>query len=683
MTYLIDLKVVSTVISNPPFSKKWSIIQLHDEIPNVQLVQTLFEVAAYIDSANNQSIFLLDRDLEEKALRLCDFMQMLNCKDAQDIDGFLTTVMTPNRQAILYYLTFLLKDLTIHKKRAYLAQFLSIPEIPSEFSQDDVINDLTKQIESAQEEFRSTHRYLDGLKQSGPNSTAIKREIQQMEEEKQQLISKITRIQKKVQGVPKSDQWLQAAKNLRTEQQNEMAVADRLRDQRMQITQADAKYTNAVQKLKTVKANLMNSSPESIFAKMEEEHGMNRFLSQENFPKSLMDAEARIRDLNEILAQPTINEQEFAKLEAEIAKINHEIVDLAEQKLKISNSGDANLALFRQQAQIIARKKEGTLAKLPAVQEELIKLQKLAAEKEETNKSKTKMLQGEDFKRYVSELRGKSTNYKRKKAELSSLTAEFGILQRTEEILGKYEAEFKQNIQLAEQRSGVVGYHDAQTNLEKVSEMKSEVDQEKGKTLDQISNIIQQLTNSINEKKNQLAPVIQNLRALRQEAQELDNIYTEKKRIYDTTMIGLESENSNLDQDIRNLRNDIRNDHSRYHHLNQLIQQSEIAQDRVMNEMKAYIGADDMIELVQKARGFKTYRDLYNRKIAELENNSKILLEQQKEAKIKHEPNMKQIQMFNGIKRLLTLKIANNKKIISGRNQEDKVVMTMDRLVLS
>lgn len=93
MTYLIDLKVVSSVINNPPFSKKWSIIQLHDEIPNIQLVQTLFEVAGYIDSANNQSIFMLDRDLEEKALRLCDFMQMLNCKEAQDMYFKLILVM--------------------------------------------------------------------------------------------------------------------------------------------------------------------------------------------------------------------------------------------------------------------------------------------------------------------------------------------------------------------------------------------------------------------------------------------------------------------------------------------------------------------------------------------------------------------------------------------------------------
>jgi intraflagellar transport protein 81 len=52
-----------------------------------------------------------------------------------------------------------------------------------------------------------------------------------------------------------------------------------------------------------------------------------------------------------------------------------------------------------------------------------------------------------------------------------------------------------------------------------------------------------------------------------------------------------------------------------------------------MNEMKAYIGADEMIELVQKSRGFKSYRDLYTKKISEAENASKVLKIEQKEVK--------------------------------------------------
>ena len=53
-----------------------------------------------------------------------------------------------------------------------------------------------------------------------------------------------------------------------------------------------------------------------------------------------------------------------------------------------------------------------------------------------------------------------------------------------------------------------------------------------------------------------------------------------------------------------------------------------------MNEMKAYIGADEMIELVQKSRGFKSYRELYTKKIAEAENAAKILKMEQKEVKV-------------------------------------------------
>ena len=44
------------------------------------------------------------------------------------------------------------------------------------------------------------------------------------------------------------------------------------------------------------------------------------------------------------------------------------------------------------------------------------------------------MLKGEEFKKYVSELRGKSALYKSKKAELSALSTEYGVLQRTEEV---------------------------------------------------------------------------------------------------------------------------------------------------------------------------------------------------------------------------------------------------------
>lgn len=56
---------------------------------------------------------------------------------------------------------------------------------------------------------------------------------------------------------------------------------------------------------------------------------------------------------------------------------------------------------------------------------------------------------------------------------------------------------------------------------------------------------------------------------------------------------------------------------------------------QVMCEMKSYIGAnDETIELLQKQRGFKSYRDLYNKKIMEQEHFTKSLKETQKEVKV-------------------------------------------------
>ncbi|KAK6099452.1 hypothetical protein MT418_000867 [Batrachochytrium dendrobatidis] len=179
-----------------------------------------------------------------------------------------------------------------------------------------------------------------------------------------------------------------------------------------------------------------------------------------------------------------------------------------------------------------------------------------------------------------------------------------------------------------------------------------------------------------------LAPVIQELRQLRQDAQELEINYLEKKRIYDATLIGVESETTKMDQEMKGNRQDIINDQSRYHYINCMHQLAEISQDRVMAEMKSYIGGDEMIELQQKARGFKTYREHYNKKIVEHEHHVKALREQQKKVKAEHEPNMKQIGMFADVCKLLALKYEHNNRVLNGEGQAETGIVTMDRLVL-
>ena len=73
-----------------------------------------------------------------------------------------------------------------------------------------------------------------------------------------------------------------------------------------------------------------------------------------------------------------------------------------------------------------------------------------------------------------------------------------------------------------ESKKGVAGYRQTQDDLEKVSALKSNLDHQKGQTLEEISDMVKVLTQSIAEKKGALAPIIKELRPLRQRSQVLD-----------------------------------------------------------------------------------------------------------------------------------------------------------------
>lgn len=199
------------------------------------------------------------------------------------------------------------------------------------------------------------------------------------------------------------------------------------------------------------------------------------------------------------------------RLENNLREMNEEIMRLATKKAELSasasglnnggGSGEDKLALFRQQAAIIARKKEGIADKLNHASLEHNDLNaELDAKREKLKilQAGGKSLKGEEFKQYVTELRGKSNIFKMRKTELSELVAEYGVLSRTEEVLRAKKKKLDDQLGVLERQKGVGGFRAAQETLEKVSEKKGEVDELKGKTLNEISEIVNQLMVTIN-----------------------------------------------------------------------------------------------------------------------------------------------------------------------------------------
>jgi hypothetical protein len=87
--------------------------------------------------------------------------------------------------------------------------------------------------------------------------------------------------------------------------------------------------------------------------------------------------------------------------------------------------------------------------------------------------------------------------------------------------------------------------------------------------------------------------------------------------------------------------------------------------------MKAYVNSSDShLESTQASRGFKTYHEMYRKKILDAELSTKLLKETQKQVKNSHEKNLEQCKMFDDLKKLLTLKVMINQDNFSRLKEE-------------
>ena len=91
------------------------------------------------------------------------------------------------------------------------------------------------------------------------------------------------------------------------------------------------------------------------------------------------------------------------------------------------------------------------------------------------------------------------------------------LFQRTAEILQSREDSLKQSLSRMEAEKGVSGFRDTQTAMANLSDTTADIDQAKGKTLEQMSDMVSTLNGKISERKTNLAPIIKELRPLRQQ----------------------------------------------------------------------------------------------------------------------------------------------------------------------
>lgn len=171
-----------------------------------------------------------------------------------------------------------------------------------------------------------------------------------------------------------------------------------------------------------------------MLQKLNEETRVNRYFAQEKLPATVQQKKRQISELRSLFSQQAYATTDIARLESQVKDLNRAISGLKEEKMKVQLPADDKIQVFRQQASLIAHKKESTAETLAELMRETALLAQEVQEKEERVQMLPKILTGEEFRAFAEDLRSKSTSYKERKQLLSQVTTEVGVLRRTQEV---------------------------------------------------------------------------------------------------------------------------------------------------------------------------------------------------------------------------------------------------------
>ena len=145
------------------------------------------------------------------------------------------------------------------------------------------------QYDSLIEEFKSVHKEMEAVKNSGYSTSELRKDIEEMEKEKDIVEKRIERMQRKVEGAPNVEATMEAVKTLRGEKEKQKELLAQRTEQRVVIQQADQRINRLEQQLKDIRAAAVGTTPEALLQKIEEETKVNTYIGNNvnNLKKAL------------------------------------------------------------------------------------------------------------------------------------------------------------------------------------------------------------------------------------------------------------------------------------------------------------------------------------------------------------------------------------------------------------
>lgn len=389
----------------------------------------------------------------------------------------------------------------------------------------------------------------------------LRAEIQQLEDERRQLNERIEKLQFQTRNENGFPAMLAATSAMRQEQDEEVKLQERMREQVYMRDVAEQRSTETQRRLQSLRSSATGGhSAEAILNELKRDVEETAKVVRTDMTHEINKLKDHIAKLERQRLEPNRTFDDVDRMKTSVQNLESKCQQMKEAVEKVIDSrNDNKLGMFRQTANLAASK---LMAKEEEVESRLKDMQTLRNEVEEAEASDIASASGggmtgpdgrpmnrEQFKQYSAQLREKSQKSKIAKAELAGLRSESVILHRTEQILRGRDSNLEEFLKQQEAKAGVSGFRDAQSKLEAAAEQTAEMDDMKGQTLEEISELVKKIQQNFEEKKTKLKPLIMELKDVRKVFQDVEQNYKDKKSRYDQVAVGLATERSMLENE--------------------------------------------------------------------------------------------------------------------------------------
>ncbi|KAA6400009.1 MAG: putative Intraflagellar transport protein 81 [Streblomastix strix] len=644
----MSLSAIAEQLKKPPFNRRVTQVELDEKSPQ-EWMRLVNEIAASLSPDHDVDIRV--EDIQDTSFRLATFLtRTLAYKPKNGFEGLKDDLEQMKKPVLQSVALWLLEGREKHEQRVYLAKYLLRIEIPPDIlSQDDFLIDANNQYIEAMENFKQTHKAYKELTKGLPDPAPLQEKHEQLEEEID----------------PNYERLVEAERKYREATEEQRITAQRTEEQTRLQKEAQQRLTAARQKL----ALLSNTSnPNSLLQHQASEVENLREIVYQKLPQQLQQGRRRLDELNAVI----MDEQAEKELEREVQilqkETNEKEAKIAQLNRKTQNRVGANSSnqqdsqsklqagakdMFRSQAMIVENRRIDAQKKMEDKRSEVQRLREELKQRQETvsqAEAASAALLGsggisiqEKLNTLTSTMRDKAMRWKQQKSQLDELNAEVLVLQRTSELLQARDSNVQELLDKMEEERGIKGRREVENQMRDISRKKQDVDEIKGKMLEEHTQIVGDITRTIAEKKSVLAPAMGKLREARLKYSEVSASRDSKKQSYDTLTVQLESEQSSLRSRVTELRGEVEKLETQYH--KSLAEQEirQITDAKVKNTIKP-------------PDGFRTFKDLYEAKDKELHQLQVKLREQKKEVTDTYKEGKRQNVLYGEMRALLQAK---------------------------